>query len=91
MTVQISTDWDFLRNNVMLKDIPDRPIEDTILVLLDLEKAEVKITKALALLADYEKAAQEFVTRVDNGEVRSKYTYGLFKGLLSKGNQIDQG
>ena len=31
-----------------------------------------------------EEAMQEFVDRVDKGEVRSRYTYAKFKDLLSK-------
>ena len=46
----------------------------------------VKLTKQLEEAGE---AMQEFVDRVDRGEVRSKYTYAKFKAILNKQNKED--
>jgi peptidoglycan hydrolase CwlO-like protein len=45
------------------------------------ERGEALHTKQLRI-QDLQSAMQEFVNRVDKGEVRSKYTYAKFKSLL---------
>lgn len=45
------------------------------------EQVEALSTKQL-YIQELQGAMQEFVDRVDKGEVRSKYTYAKFKALL---------
>jgi hypothetical protein len=43
----------------------------------------LRVRDCLDRITELEEAMQEFVERCDNGQVRSTYTYGLFKDLLS--------
>ena len=59
------------------------PLEHRIEMMIDIWNRSVKVAQELQKENErLKEAMQEFVSRVDKGEIRSTYTYNKFKELL---------